>query len=224
MQRKQRQFSWLVYRICARSWNCECARNQILSSSQQQHQAGFQGARLKACDFACLHDNLEAAQYLLHEEADPDRSTESMVIPLIGAILCKNLDFVRLLLEHGADPNSRPKSHQIIHDLENRGGGFDPLSTDHASTVISLAHYESLRCADPILEAVETRCTPLVQVLLDFGAVSLRARPKVKDHPTSSWRSTSFKVESVSYTTSFTLRQPKPQNVVSPYSSQALRH
>lgn len=157
--------------------------------------AGSQGAQLKAFEFACLHGNLEAAQYLLHKEADPDRSTESMRIPLVGAILCKNLDLVRLLLEHGADPNSRPDSHPSIHDLESSGGRFDPLSTDHASAATSLAHYESLRHADPIFEAVKTRCTPLVQVLLDFGAVPLRARPNIKDHLTSSWRSTRFEVE-----------------------------
>ena len=125
--------------------------------------AGFQGARLKAFEFACLHGNLEAAQYLLHnKEADPDRSTEGMRIPSIGAIFCKNLDLVRLLLEHGADPNSRPDLHPSVHDLDSSGGSSDPLSTDHASAAISLAHYKSLRYADPISEAIKTRCTPVV--------------------------------------------------------------
>ncbi len=57
--------------------------------------------------FTVIHANLDIAQYLLQQGADPNAAPPGGISPLHGAVMFNQAKMVRWLLDQGADPNPK---------------------------------------------------------------------------------------------------------------------
>ena len=94
----------LAFVACA--WNfCDVLQYCIRMESHVVHLES-DGCYKTPLDIACLHENMDAAKLLLENGARTDVMDEGAASPMRQAIRSDHTAIVRLLLEHGANPDS----------------------------------------------------------------------------------------------------------------------
>ncbi|KAJ0002752.1 hypothetical protein NQD34_007901 [Periophthalmus magnuspinnatus] len=148
---------------------------------------------------ACLGDHVACARALIDAGANVNASTMDGVTPLFNACSVGSVTCAELLLENGARPQTLVYQPSPIHEATSRGhyGCVEALVTWGADVDMDIPHLgtalytacmcQELECArkllreganvqkgrcqdSPLHAAAEKDCTPVVKLLLDFGA------------------------------------------------------
>nr|XP_061793026.1 ankyrin repeat and SOCS box protein 5-like [Nerophis lumbriciformis] len=148
---------------------------------------------------ACLGDHAPCARALIDAGADVNASTVDGATPLLNACAVGSVACTEVLLENGAKAQSFVHRPSPIHEATSRGHcscvevllawGVDvDMDIPHLGTPLYTACvYKELECArkllreganvqkgrsldSPLHAASEKDCTPVVKLLLDFGA------------------------------------------------------
>ncbi|XP_020773322.1 ankyrin repeat and SOCS box protein 5 [Boleophthalmus pectinirostris] len=148
---------------------------------------------------ACLGDHVACARALIDAGANVNASTMDGVTPLFNACSVGSVTCAELLLENGARPQTLVYQPSPIHEATSKGhyGCVEALVTWGADVDMDIPHLgtalytacmcQELECArkllreganvqkgrsqdSPLHAAAEKDCTPVVKLLLDFGA------------------------------------------------------
>ncbi|EPE28645.1 Ankyrin repeat-containing protein [Glarea lozoyensis ATCC 20868] len=84
--------------------------------------------------------------------------------PLVRAVEVGNLDMVRLMLDHGADPNHNPFNTPLMAAVRHRHLGIARLLIEHGADV-------NLGSTPPVVLAVQREDVEMLQLLWGNGAV-----------------------------------------------------
>jgi hypothetical protein len=125
--------------------------------------AEYWGREVVALADAARDGDLERAQQLLRSPLNVNAGSGKFLSPLLQAVLSKSLPMVRLLLEHGADPDFVPAetSSPLYYALESSDETFALLLLDHGATMKA--------CEECIGKAVAGKHLRALQLLLDLG-------------------------------------------------------
>ena len=126
--------------------------------------AEYWGPEVVALADAARDGNLERARHLLRSPLNVNAGSGQFLSPLLQAVLSKSLPIVRVLLEHGADPDFVPAgtSSPLSYALEQPDETLALLLLDHGATMKS--------CEECIRNAVGGKHLRALQRLLDLGA------------------------------------------------------
>ncbi|KAM8847993.1 ankyrin repeat and SOCS box protein 5 isoform 1-T1 [Synchiropus picturatus] len=148
---------------------------------------------------ACLGDHVACARALIDAGANVNASTIDGATPLFNACTVGSVACTEILLENGAKPQSMVYHPSPIHEATSKGhhGCVEVLVTWGADVDLDIPHLgtalytacvcQELECArkllkeganvqkgksldSPLHAAAEKDCTPVVKMLLDFGA------------------------------------------------------
>jgi hypothetical protein len=125
--------------------------------------AEYWGPDVVALADAARDGNLERAQQLLRFPLNVNAGSGKFLSPLLQAVLSKSLSIVRLLLEHGADPDFVPTatSSPLYYALESSDETFALLLLDYGATMKV--------CEECVMNAVEGKHLGALRRLLDLG-------------------------------------------------------
>ena len=142
----------LAFVACA--WNfCDVLQYCIRMESHVVHLES-DGCYKTPLDIACLHENMDAAKLLLENGARTDVMDEGAASPMRQAIRNDHTAIVRLLLEHGANPDSEQSggydnylceaawhnSIDIVESLLDAGADPDWIG-EYGKTALDMAIY-----------------------------------------------------------------------------------
>ncbi|XP_026185448.1 ankyrin repeat and SOCS box protein 5 isoform X2 [Mastacembelus armatus] len=148
---------------------------------------------------ACLGDHVACARALIDAGANVNASTIDGVTPLFNACTVGSVACTEILLENGAKPQSLVYHPSPIHEATSKGhygcvealvswGADVDMEIPHLGTALYTACIcQELECArkllreganvqkgksldSPLHAAAEKDCTPVVRLLLDYGA------------------------------------------------------
>ena len=151
----------------ASAWNfCEVLQYCISIDSHVVH---LESSEMPSTPLhlACLYGNVDAAKLLLDNGAEMEVTEDHVYTPMMGAIANGHTTVVRLLLEKGANPNSKPTARDDTHlfvaakcdsiDIVKSllDAGADPdWGGEYAKTALDMAIYNgNLAMAKMVLDS-----------------------------------------------------------------------
>lgn len=128
---------------------------------------------------ACISGKLETVAQLVNKDPSLVRCNYEYRTPIYFAVRENQLDIVRFLLEHGADPLSLAVDNSLLEITRDRGySEMEKLLEAHLATA-----YGASPAGEPIAAAIRERDLPKVQGLLDSSPELLHAGDAHSNEP-----------------------------------------